>query len=131
MFDPANVLGKKMATDMIGANDVWNGRRDAQLNPILSSLNAQYDAQIDPTKRNTYAGWADRGWGQSGGATNAITNALAGLQGQRQGAINDATNTVNSNINQQRQTDAQNYYQQQQLKVQKKAAQPTFMGIPI
>lgn len=108
-----------------------NTKADAQYNPIASALNAQYDAQIDPLRKNTYAGWAERGWGQSGGAGNAITTALAGLEGNRQGALNQAKDTVTSNI--QGQIDKQNQmsFQKEQLKLQKDANRPTFFGIPL
>lgn len=102
-----------------------------QFNPIQDALNAQYAANVDPLRQETFGTWAERGWGNSGGASSAITQALAGNEAARLKAISDAKGKIQSDIDTANAARAQSDMAKQSLDLQKEAARPTLFGIPL
>lgn len=107
----------------------WDQTADPQAvaaqraNPVLQALNAQQAAETPLLARNTFAGYADRGfWGDQ--ATRGVGEQLGKMQGgfemQRQQALTNALQGVTN----ERLQRGQMGIMQQQADAQKEAAKP-------
>ena len=99
----------------------WTDLGASRLSPILGALNTEYAAKVDPTRRNEYAGWASRGWGQSGGASTGVAQALAGLETEKQKALSGARSNVAAGVAAERAVSDQKKLDEENIRLQKEA----------